>query len=207
MSQFAAVVLAGGAGRRMGGRLKPAVPVHGRAMVDRVLAAVPSAAPRVVVGPRELLPYLPPGVVLTQESPAGGGPVAAIGAGVATLTGLGDEHDRDAWVAIVAGDLPFLTAGTVELLRRTAVAGQGGGAVLVDPTRRIQWLCGVWPLTPVRHQLLRLGTLAGRATRELLGDLGPSQVAIGTPGPPPWFDCDTEDDLRRAEEWSHGDAG
>ncbi|MEV1145384.1 NTP transferase domain-containing protein, partial [Micromonospora sp. NPDC049799] len=51
MGGYAAVVLAGGAARRMGGTDKPARPVAGRPMRDRVLAAVPDADPRILVGP------------------------------------------------------------------------------------------------------------------------------------------------------------
>src|SRR3954454_3569024 len=48
---FAAVGLAGGAGRRMGGADKPLRPVAGQSMLSRVLAAVGDAEPRVIVGP------------------------------------------------------------------------------------------------------------------------------------------------------------
>ena len=84
MVGLAAVVLTGGAARRMGGVDKPAIPVAGRSMRDRVLTAVASAAPRVVVGPAV---DLPPGVLATREEPPGGGPVAATAAGLAALAG------------------------------------------------------------------------------------------------------------------------
>ncbi|MBM0207341.1 nucleotidyltransferase family protein, partial [Micromonospora sp. STR1s_5] len=56
MGTYAAVVLAGGAARRMGGVDKPALPVGGRPMRDRVLAAVTDATPRVVVGATHAVP-------------------------------------------------------------------------------------------------------------------------------------------------------
>jgi molybdopterin-guanine dinucleotide biosynthesis protein A len=92
MSGYAAVILAGGAARRLGGVSKPMLPVGGRSMLARVLAAVPDARPRVVVGPPELA--LPPGVLRAQEQPPGGGPVAATAAGLARLddTPLGPDH-------------------------------------------------------------------------------------------------------------------
>ena len=44
--------------------------------------------------------------------------------------------------------------------------------------------------------------------RDLTVDLRVVPLRLtGLPGPPPWFDCDTEDDLRQAEEWAHGDIG
>src|SRR3954469_15553631 len=75
---FAAVVLAGGAARRMGGADKPALPVAGQSMLIRVLAAVHDADPRVVVG--LVPPDLPVQVHSTREDPPGGGPVAAAAA-------------------------------------------------------------------------------------------------------------------------------
>jgi molybdopterin-guanine dinucleotide biosynthesis protein A len=29
-----------------------------------------------------------------------------------------------------------------------------------------------------------------------------AEVSWRRAGPPPWFDCDTDDDLRAAEEWA-----
>ena len=54
----AAIVLAGGAGRRLGGADKAALDVGGRTLLERALAAV-SGVPTVVVGPAR---PLPPGV-------------------------------------------------------------------------------------------------------------------------------------------------
>jgi hypothetical protein len=38
--------------------------------------------------------------------------------------------------------------------------------------------------------------------RRLVGSLRIVEVTVSAgSGPPPWYDCDTDDDLRRAEEW------
>lgn len=196
---FAAVVLAGGQARRMGGALKPALPVGGEAMLRRVLAAVAAAQPRIVVGPLELVPLVPGGVSLTIEEPPGGGPVAAIAAGLALLT---DAQT----VAVVGGDLPFLDPATVDLLR-SSLGSDTDGAVLVDDEGRPQWLCGVWRRAALDERLATLGNPSGRSVRELLGELRVTRVGSGLRGPPPWFDCDTVDDLRRAEELADGGTG
>ena len=84
---YSALILAGGAGRRLGGRSKPALPVGGAPMLDRVLAAVAGAEVRIVVGPDTLT--LPPGIRRTSERPAGGGPGGSRGSGNAsTLTAI-----------------------------------------------------------------------------------------------------------------------
>ncbi|MET8305715.1 NTP transferase domain-containing protein [Micromonospora sp. NPDC005173] len=247
MGTYAAVVLAGGAARRMGGVDKPALPVGGRPMRDRVLAAVADAAPRVLVGPADAVPD---GVRVTREDPPGGGPVAATAAGLALL------DPGTTLVALLAADLPLLTRAAIgELL--THLAPQGGtahfapaggtahvvpaggtahlapaggtahlapaggtsppaqepdaslpdGACFVDADGRRQSLCGVWRVAALRAGLDRLaaergGTLAGAPVRALLADLVIREVPWSGDGPPPWFDCDTDEDVRRAEEWA-----
>ncbi|MFC7547097.1 molybdenum cofactor guanylyltransferase [Plantactinospora sp. GCM10030261] len=210
MRGYAAVVLAGGAARRMGGVDKPAMLVGGRPMRDRVLAAVADAAPRIVVGPGV---ELPSGVLATREEPAGGGPVAALAAGLAH-PGLAEAVE----VAVLAADLPLLTSAAVTELRR-ALAADGAldpaeradGACFRDETGRRQHLCGVWRVGALRRAVATLtdrrgGALAGASMRMLIDGLVVREVsplggtASGS-GAPPWFDCDTDDDVRRAEEW------
>lgn len=197
---YAAVVLAGGAARRMGGADKPLLPVGGRPMRDRVLAAVADAAPRIVVGPANALP---PGVYGIREEPAGGGPVAALAAGLAQL----DRPTPTATVALLAADLPLLTADAVRELRSTLARSAADGAVYLDDSGRHQSLCGVWRVAPLRRAVRRLaaardGTLTGTSMRALLAELTVLGVSWQGAGPPPWFDCDTDADLRRAEEWT-----
>ncbi|MGS2617248.1 molybdenum cofactor guanylyltransferase [Micromonospora sp. LZ34] len=201
MTAYAAVVLAGGAARRMGGVDKPARPVGGRPMRDRVLAAVADATPRVLVGP---VGPVPDGVQVTREEPPGGGPVAATAAGLARL------HPDTPVVALLAGDLPLLTREAVgHLLRHLdAEPGRPGaapdGACFVDADGRRQTLCGVWRVPPLRAAVDRLAAgrgLAGAPIRALLAGLTVREVPWSAPGPPPWFDCDTDSDVRRAEEW------
>ncbi|MGC4769808.1 molybdenum cofactor guanylyltransferase [Micromonospora sp. DT44] len=241
MGTYAAVVLAGGAARRMGGVDKPALPVGGRSMRDRVLAAVGDAAPRVLVGPAD---GVPDDVRVTREDPPGGGPVAATAAGLALL-------DRDTTlVALLAADLPLLTRAAIgDLLTHLAAAGRPAsaapadspagpkaapadspalaapadspsgpkagtvfhtepvdGVCFVDADGRRQSLCGVWRVEALRSGLLRLaadrgGSLAGASMRALLVGLAIHDVPWVGAGPPPWFDCDTDEDVRRAEEW------
>ncbi|MGC4806512.1 molybdenum cofactor guanylyltransferase [Micromonospora sp. DT233] len=198
MTGWAAIVLAGGAARRMGGVDKPARPVGGRPMRDRVLAAVADADVRILVGPAG---PVPPGVRLTREDPPGGGPVAATAAGLALLPA------GTPTVALLAADLPLLTGDAVRALRDRLDDPTMDGACLVDPDGRRQPLCGVWRVAPLRAALDRLavargGTLDGAAVRALLAGLAVCEVSWSGDGPPPWFDCDTDEDVRRAEEWA-----
>ncbi|HEX7745675.1 MAG TPA: NTP transferase domain-containing protein [Micromonosporaceae bacterium] len=222
MTDFAAIVLAGGAARRMGGADKPARPVAGRPMLCRVLAAVVDATPRVVVGAADGLPH---GVLQTRERPAGAGPVAATAAGMAML------GPATATVALLAADLPLLTADAIGALRRAAAAGEADGACYVDEGGRLQSLCGVWRVRALRRALDELAAareaglaaardagaaagrdagavtdreaaLAGASVKALLAGLAVTPVPWAGHGLPPWFDCDTDEDLRRVEEWT-----
>ncbi|MGN9907983.1 molybdenum cofactor guanylyltransferase [Phytohabitans sp. LJ34] len=197
MRGFAAIVLAGGAGRRLGGAAKPTLTVAGRSMLDRVLRAVPDAAPVVVVGATPAEP--PTGVITTVEDPPGSGPVAATAAGIALLP-------RDAGdVALLAADLPFLTRAAVTRLRQRLAASTVDGALYVDGDGRRQLLCGVWRAPSLLAPIDRLAAgrgLAGASMRALFAGLDVAEVAWTEPGPPPWFDCDTDEDLRQAEEWA-----
>ncbi|MER5605362.1 NTP transferase domain-containing protein [Micromonospora tulbaghiae] len=277
MTGYAAILLAGGAARRMGGVDKPARAVGGRPMLHRVLDAVADADQRIVVGSSGPLPR---GVRTAREEPPGGGPVAATAAGLAWL------DPGTTTVAVLAADLPLLTTAAVAELRRAladrqsrddppaldarqsrddppaldarqsrddppaldarhsrddplalaarqprddppaldaAAAGpedapaaawretlDGRYAALacyVDGDGRRQHLCAVWRLPALRAALDRLaatrgGSLDGAPVRGLLAGVAVREVSWSGSGPPPWFDCDTDEDVRRAEEWT-----
>jgi len=192
MSGYDAVLLAGGTASRLGGVDKPALRVDGVAMLDRVLAAVASAQRQILVGP---MADSPPGTVVTREDPPGGGPVAAIAAGLAHVTAP--------LVAILAADLPFLMSSTVDSLLAAAVSGVDV-AVLLDDAGHDQLLIASWRTEALRTRLTVIGDPADQPVRRLFDGVMIERVTAATrPGqPPPWLDCDTEDDLRRAREWS-----
>jgi molybdopterin-guanine dinucleotide biosynthesis protein A len=218
MTRFGVVVLAGGAGRRLGGVAKPTLAVGGEPMLARVLAAVSDADARVVVGPASLGSLVPVGVRVVQEVPAGGGPVAGLAAGLAELTtrpewtagsgsaaettvgpGAPDEAGLDV-VVVLAADLPFLTREAVGWLVSSLV--DHDGAVLVDDGGRQQWLCGAWRAAALHDRLATLaatGPLGGRAMRELVAPLRVVGVPVDGGGRPPWYDCDTPAELADAE--------
>jgi molybdopterin-guanine dinucleotide biosynthesis protein A len=181
---FAAVVLAGGRAVRLGGQAKPQLDVGGRTMLATVLAAVGDAERRVVVGPPQPVPT---GVVLVREEPPGGGPVPALRAGLAAVT-----HDV---VAVLAGDLPFLTPEVVAGLRDRLT---GDGVLVVDATGRDQLLLGLWRTAALRAAVAGAG--GPTSMRAVLSPLAVRRWRPDAPagGPAPWTDCDTPADLARA---------
>ena len=183
---YDAVVLAGGSARRLGGLDKPALVVGGRTLLDRVLAAVADASVTVVVGPRRTTMRE---VTWAREDPPGGGPVAAL---AAALT-----HVTSPLVAVLAADLPFLDARTVQALR--AAVGDGeGGALLVDDEGQDQLLVGVWRTAALRAALP--AAAEGVALRRVLAPLTVRRVtsAAREGRLAPWFDVDTDADVTAA---------
>jgi molybdopterin-guanine dinucleotide biosynthesis protein A len=181
---FAAVVLAGGRAARLGGQAKPQLEVGGRTMLSIVLAAVAGAEPRVVVGPPQPVPG---GVVLVREQPPGGGPVPALRAGLAAVT--------EDVVALLAADLPFLTAELVDGLRERLT---GDGVLVIDPTGRDQLLLGVWRTAALRAAVA--DTSGPTSMRAVLAPLAVRRYRppVHAGRPEPWTDCDTPAELARA---------
>jgi molybdopterin-guanine dinucleotide biosynthesis protein A len=163
-----------------------------------VLLAVAAAEARVVVGPPELGPLVPPGVRVVREEPPGGGPVAALAAGLSSVPA---EVNR---LVLLAADLPLLTPAAVD--RLLEALDDVDGAVYVDGTGRRQWLCGAWRLAAVRRSLAGLAPPAGRSLHELFGPLRVAAVSGAAGEPPPWYDCDTPAAVAEAERFYGGTA-
>ncbi|MFF2200964.1 NTP transferase domain-containing protein [Streptomyces sp. NPDC058145] len=192
---YDAVVLAGGAARRLGGADKPAVRVGGRALLDRVLTACAGAATTVVVAGTR--PTARP-VRWAREEPSGGGPVAALEAGLRLTTAE--------YTAVLSADLPFLEAATLERLLAALRDTGADGALLTDAEGRDQPLVAAYRTAALRRELAALaaghGGLTGLPLRRLTGALELTRV----PDPLASFDCDTWDDIAdaRARIREHG---
>ena len=191
MTGFDAIVLAGGSSRRLGGVDKPALDVGGTTLLDRALAAVAAAARVVVVGPTRATARP---VRWRQEQPPGGGPVAAIAAGIGEVSAE--------FVVVLAADLPSIAPAVPELLAALR-ASTGDAAVLVDASARANHLAAAWRTDRLRGVLATLGDPAGRPARALYA--AADVHAVADPGG--WGrDTDTWDDVadarRRLEQGS-----
>ncbi|WP_318213607.1 NTP transferase domain-containing protein [Streptomyces sp. SCL15-6] len=192
---YDAVVLAGGAARRLGGADKPGLRVGGRALLDRVLAACAGARTTVVVAdPR---PTARP-VTWAREEPPGGGPLAALTAGLRHTTA---EH-----VVVVSADLPFLAAPTVGRLTAALAASDADGVLLTDAGGRDQPLVAAYRASALRRGLTAVAggraDLTGLPLRRLTDGLRLTRVPDAVAS----FDCDTWDDIAtaRARIREHG---
>ncbi|MER8028911.1 NTP transferase domain-containing protein [Streptomyces bauhiniae] len=183
-------MLAGGGARRLGGADKPGVQVGGRALLDRVLAACADAATTVVVAdPRATARP----VRWAREEPAGGGPVAALDAGLRLTTAE--------YAVVLSADLPFLGADTVHRLLAALRDGDADGAMLTDDDGRDQPLVAAYRTASLRAALADLaaehaerGELTGLPLRRLTGALRLTRLT----DPLASFDCDTWEDIAHA---------
>jgi molybdopterin-guanine dinucleotide biosynthesis protein A len=198
-ADFEAVILAGGAARRMRGADKPALEVGGTPLLVSVARAAAAAGARrvVVVGPDRggevaaglevVGAGLRQGLITVRESPAGSGPVPALGRGLAEV--------NTSWLALLAADLPFLTGAWVAALLAQAQAAGHDGAVLMDAGGRPQWLAGCWRTGALRQAL---GEYDGGSLRGLLAPMAPALLAAPARQQPPWLDCDDDESLAAA---------
>lgn len=175
---IAGIILAGGAGRRMGGLDKAALRVGGVTLLDRVLGAARPVCDRlVVVGPAR--PTAVTGVAFVAEAEPGGGPAPAVLAGIGAAPGC--------QVALVLSvDLPLLATADLRRLLDALGAGAdaaaaggadgaGGGPNPLLAAYRVPALAARWAATD-------LG--AGSPARRLLPpapvlvDLGPAMLNV-----------------------------
>ncbi len=191
----AAVIVAGGHGRRLGGLGgvdKPGLRIGDRTLIEVAVAAV-AGAQIGVVGPDRALP----GVTVAREDPPGSGPAAAVVAGLHALAAAPDVTT----VAVLAADLPGLTAGFVaELGHRLGADPELDGVLATDRSGRRQWLLGVWRLGALRAAA-GPSSWADRGVRELLAGL---EFATVPADPRLIADLDTPDDLAR---WNSSESG
>ena len=151
------LVLAGGAGRRLG-RPKATVRLRGRTLVEHAVGLLQPLCSEIVVATRRGVP-LPELDVTVVEDPDG--PQAAV-AGLAT--GLGALHTAD--VVVLACDVLASPALIDRLL-----GAPGEAAVAVTPDGS-QPLCARYPrlrALAVCQEMLRTGDLRARQLVDLLG--------------------------------------
>jgi molybdopterin-guanine dinucleotide biosynthesis protein A len=172
------VVLAGGTSRRFGGGDKTAAALGGTTVTGALVASL-GALPVVVVGPE-----------------AGGGPAAALAAGLARSAGSADDADV---VVALAGDLPFAGTAVPRLVAALRAAPDDADAVLgVDPGGRRQFLLAAYRAAPLRTALgAGAEQSTDRSMRSVVAALRVAEVPVTATEA---LDVDTADDLARARE-------
>lgn len=177
------VVLAGGAGRRLGGD-KALVRLDGVAFLHRALQVLAEVTGRqaVVAKPETRLPPLAPGVALWHEQAEPRHPAVGIAHAL--------ERAGGAPVLCVAVDLPLLDAATLRLL---LAADDGAHAcVLARTAGGLEPLCAIWH--PAAAPFLTAAY--ERPMRTLIGALEARIVDL--PDPRALMNVNTPEDLARA---------
>lgn len=195
MAGVAAAIIAGGPARRLGGAAKPFLEVGGRAVADRQLEVLRPLFGRILAVAADPAPWHARGLEVVADRVAGAGPLAGLSA---ALTAVAAEADA---VVCVAGDLPFLSAALLAAVRDEAPAAD---AVAPRPGGRAEPLCARYAtrLRAAVDARLAEGKLA---LHELLAAsatvwLDEPALARLDPGGNSFFNLNTPDDLRRAEE-------
>ncbi len=192
MAEFDAVILAGGAGRRLGGVDKGALIVAGQPLLDRVLLAAEAARHTVVVG--QARPTVRE-VRWTREDPPGGGPLAGLAAGLSALEDITQSDDEQLSVIVLAADLPWLRPVDLDRLVAALAANPAAeAAVFSDSGGRLQPLTAAYRIRPIRVALAAVRPVRGKPVKLVLHALAvvtvPDRGAAG--------DCDTPDQLAAA---------
>ena len=188
MGSLAAIVIAGGEASRFGADKLALRDEEGRSLLEVTVAGVAQVAdPVIVVGPerpgfRQLDdPGTPSSVVQlaetdrggqaaivwTREDPPGGGPCAAL------IAGLARVPDEATHVAVLAGDAP---AGGAAVTALRQVIDDAAAAVVTDPSGREQPMTAVYAVTPLRAAVAAYGDGRDMSIRQVLDDLRPQTV-------------------------------
>jgi molybdenum cofactor guanylyltransferase len=112
-----AAVIAGGKAERLGGQPKGLLQVSGRRIVDRQLEVLRGVFGRVFLVANDPAPWAGLGLEIVADRVPGRGPLAGLDAALGALA-PGEEA-----VVCVAGDMPFLDARALSLLRDHPPAG------------------------------------------------------------------------------------
>jgi molybdenum cofactor guanylyltransferase len=188
LRRVTAVVLAGGASRRFRPN-KLAERLDGEPLLDRVLASLPERVETVIVvgAAREVIRP----VIFTSEQPAGGGPAAALVAGLRRAL----EESGDA-VVTLPGDAPLAGKAAGILLSRLESEPSTEAVVGVDASGREQPLQLALRPAAARNVVETAGSsgAAGLSARRLLDSLRPGLVSQRLE-PAELWDIDTRDQL------------
>jgi molybdenum cofactor guanylyltransferase len=184
-SETAALILAGGGARRMGGGDKPLLELAGRPMIARVIAALDARHIAISANgdPQRFAAFNLP--VLDDREFAGQGPLAGIMAGRDWAASVGAAS-----LLSVPGDTPFIPNGLA-----TALAPPPAGAA---SNGRMHHLVALWPIS-CRDDLRRLLSTPGRRDIAHFARLiGMRRVDFAAAKWDPFLNVNTPEDLATA---------
>jgi molybdopterin-guanine dinucleotide biosynthesis protein A len=188
-SDIASVILAGGAGKRIGGA-KPLRRLGGERLIDRAVRQARGWSDAVAIAVREPSQVQPLDAGLVHDDPGVAGPLGGLIAGLR----FARTEGRSLLLTIPA-DTPFLPA---DLLERLIEAIGGHGCALAASGGQLHPVCGLWRIAVLEQaDYLSSGKRSLKGFAELAG-----YVAVEWPGGPsdPFLNINTAEDLVRAEK-------
>lgn len=170
---LAAVVLAGGASRRMGRDKATMVieaPSGPTTLVERMVAVVGTrcAPVFVVAAPGQALPEVP--AVILRDEVLGVGPLLATGRGLRAASEAGFEH-----AFVCAVDMPALTTSVIEAL--AGPAERLGADVILPWDGRDHYLAGIYR-TALFANVARLVQAGERSMRALVESVDTQRIVM-----------------------------
>lgn len=184
---FSALILTGGTSSRFGSDKSQAL-IGDHSLIENILNGMPPEVEIVIVGPR--LPQISRTARFTQEEPIGGGPVAAISAGLTLI--------ETEFVAIFATDMPFAA-----LFLKTLIDNfpQGEDVTIpLDSQGFRQPLCALYRTNSLRRAMIDIGNVSSQSMKRLLGYLDVKELSLPGHLRRILIDVDTPSDLAQATQ-------
>jgi molybdopterin-guanine dinucleotide biosynthesis protein A len=181
-AHIAALVLAGGAARRMGGGDKPLLEVAGQPMLVRVIAAL-GVAPIAISANGDPARFAAFGLpVLPDGAFAGQGPLAGLLAGLRWAASLGMTS-----LLTAPGDTPFLPANLATRLQPPPCCAASAG--------RRHYLVALWPVSCATALQDMLSAPGSRRAADFAGRVGMSYVDFPVSEGDPFVNVNTLSEL------------
>jgi molybdopterin-guanine dinucleotide biosynthesis protein A len=182
---FSAMILTGGTSSRFGSDKSQAL-LGSHSLIEILLTNLPANMEIVIVGPN--IPSASRPVSYAREDPSGGGPVAAIHAGLDLI------HSE--FVVIIATDMPF--AHQVLALLMANLPETEDATIPLDFQGVRQTLCALYRVGSLRQALAKLGDTHGQSMRNLTQLLSVKELRLEPSLQHVLLDIDTPSDLEQA---------
>jgi molybdenum cofactor guanylyltransferase len=190
---IAALVLAGGEARRMGGGDKPLLEVAGQPMLARVIAAL-EVRPVAISANGDPARFAAFGLPVLPDGPfQGQGPLAGLLAGLQWAAALGMTD-----LLTAPGDTPFLPPGLAMRLWPAPCCASSNG--------RRHYLVALWPVSCANTLRTMLSTPGSRRVADFAETIGMRYADFGVQPSDPFANVNTLDELARARSIAPGDA-
>ena len=187
----AAVILAGGGGRRLGGADKALVQVAGQPLLQHVTVRLAAQVRTIVLSangdPARFAGF---GLPVVADSMLDCGPLAGIAAAAAQLA-AGDRPP--AYLLSIPVDTPLLPAGLAERLL-AAAAKAGGRPAVAASGGRVHWTVALWPLADALHLTDAIDRQGLRRVQAALEQAG--AVSVPFPEPTAFLNVNRAEDIK-----------